>query len=55
MPAREWVQGLLALAALTGATVMAILGVISGDNAVTVYGVVLGYVFGYRLGSSNGA
>ena len=45
------VEGVVAVLTLVGSTTMALLGVIDGTDALTLYGVVLGYVFGFRHGS----
>lgn len=48
-------QAVVAILVLVGATLLAVLGLIDGPSAVTVYGVVLGYVFGFQAGSrTNG-
>ncbi len=43
----------IAILALIGATLMTLLGVIEGNQAVTLYGIILGYVFGYQVGNAN--
>ena len=47
------VQGILAGMVLVGGTLLATTGVIEGSDIVTLYGIVLGYVFGTTVGRAT--
>lgn len=44
------IQGMIAALTVVGVSILAWLGVVEGEDAINLYAVVLGYVFGASVG-----